>query len=752
MIAMPRNHPQEQFSAAASALAQDMPDTPRTTMAMFTEETTPEEHRDISQDYTTPLSRKHARKRKKNTEAKRSTSDLEHALPAHTTDMPAPLFSEKQSGLDFIKSTFSKGKRAFSRTTSNSVSRPGNAFAPFNFERRPSTPQQSLHADNQTAVSELQNTDPAVIYATASPQSDTPAASVLSAGRQRPTLPKIHIPATAAQVPTLAGIHVPQTTSQRFTAPNVEVPTPTSDVSTSSIRHTPTTTSGHSTCFNTHAPTTTNQQSALSNVDGPTVTAQQSAFSNIPASTVTSQRSTSPDVYAPATTSQQPATFNVNVPTATSGQSVHCDASISAASMQQYGFPSVRVAANRVQSSVPDASANTSQQYMPQSSIPDRYRVSTRYGPHVSNLPAFRPHAGMMPYSRLVPRRHDRQGHTSTATQQTYGTNQSQYASVNPNEGIILSDTSITPTRQGSYAVAGNAELVSRPNMVSMTGIVSEVPPTPQSSTRPMICDPEYITTADGDQILATLLYNHNAFEDTKSEGQKSELDEVAEVTDDEHDVQNLLRKSGFRRAFSSSNLNPEAPVFESRTESVASSAGLPRPTMPQYSSPVLAAPPNPPCRSTEDNNSNTTTYGGPAPTPPHPAYQASASVASQIASSFAVMHHRLENDKRVLREHISTTVAAMQDRMEERVAELEREVAALRQQIAWGSGGPPASVSASVRAVGAGRGGRSRGRGRGWGWGREEEDGGEVLWRRPVGERVGEIGAGWYREEVGRE
>ncbi|ERF71238.1 hypothetical protein EPUS_08156 [Endocarpon pusillum Z07020] len=491
VVAIPRNHPQEQSStgAAASALAQDMPDTPRTTMAIFTEETAPEEGQDISQDYTTPLSRKHARRRKKNIEAKRSTGDLEHPLPAaHTSDMPAPLFSEKQSGLDFIKSKFSKGKRAFSRANPTSVSRPGNAFAPFNFEQRPSTPQQSLHSDNQTAVTDLHNTDPAVVYATASPQSSTPAASVLSAGPQqttlpnirvpataaqvptlaasilsagpqRTTLPNIHIPATAAQVPTLAGIHIPGTTSQRFTARNVEVPTPTSDVSTSSMRHTPTTTSRHSAYLSAHAPTFTPQQPTFSNVDAPAITAQQSAFSSTPASTVTS------DIYVPATTSQQPASFNVDVPTTRSGQSVHSDADISATSMQQYGFPSVRVAPNREQSSVPGTSENTFQHYMPQSSIPDRYRVSTAYGHHTSNLLPFQPHAGMMPYSRLVPRRHNRQGHISTATQHTYGTNQSQYASVNANEGIILSDTSITPTRQGSYAVAGNAELVSRPNM-----------------------------------------------------------------------------------------------------------------------------------------------------------------------------------------------------------------------------------------------------------------------------------------------
>ncbi|KAF7504069.1 hypothetical protein GJ744_002834 [Endocarpon pusillum] len=645
VVVIPRNHPQEQSSvgAAASALAQDMPDTPRTTMAMFTEETASEEGQDISQAYTTPLSRKHARKRKKNIEAKQSTGDLQDPLAAHTTDMPAPPSPPgKQSGLDFIKSTISKGKRAFSRTTSSSVSRPGNASAPSNFEQRPSTPQQSLPSDNQTAVSDLHNTDPAVIYATASPQSNTPATSVLSAGPQRTTLPNIHVPATAAQVPTLAGIHAPRTTSQRSTARNVEPPTTTSDVSTSSMRHTPTTTSRHSAYFNTHAPTITSQQPAFSTADAPTFTAQQSAFSSIPASTVTSQRSTFSDVDIPATTSQQPATSNVDVPTATSGQSVRSDAGASTTSMQQNGFPSVRVAANRVQSSVPGALENTFQHYMPQSSIPDRYRQSTAYGHHVANLPPFQPHAGMMPYSHLVPRRHDRPRHISTATQHTYGSNQSQYASVNPNEGIILSDTSITPTRQGSYAVAGTAELVSRPNMVSMTGLVSEVPPTPPSSTRPMISDPAYITTAHG-VIPATSLYNFNASEDTKSEGQKSDLEEAAEVTGDENEVQNLLRKSGLRRAFSSSNLNPKAPVFESRAASVAASAGSPPPTMPQGNSPVLAAPENSPCRSPVDNNNNnTTTYGGPTPTHPTPPTKPPPPPPSNCLS-FAVLHHRLE-------------------------------------------------------------------------------------------------------------
>ncbi len=724
VIALTRNNPDEAFStgAATSAPTQDlpdMPDTPNTTMAMFIEETAPEERQDNSEEYSTPLSRKKARKQKKKEETKRSASDVEHSLPSRSSATPARVVPEKQSGLDFIRSTFSKGKRVFSRTTSTSSSRPGNAFAP------------SAQLDTPTSVSNLQNTDPAVIYATARtlPQSNTPAASVSSAGRQRPTLPNIHVPVTAGQDSHFAGSHIPRTTLQESATRDVEVPTNTSDPSGSLIYHAPTTTSHHSEYHLTPAPRVTSQQLRFSDVDARALTAQPAASSSMSASTATFQPSAHSDFYVPTSTSQPPAASNVGVSSTTSQRSVHSGARIPAASMQQYGFPSVRVAPNRTPAFVPDNSANTTQPYIPQSmripqssSIPDRHRLSTAYNHRLPNLPPFRAHAGMMPYSSLVPRRHhhDRQGHISTATQHTYGTTPSQYASVNPNEAIILSETSITPTRQGTYAVAGNAELVSRPSMASMTGIVNEVSPTiPRPSSRPMISDPAYITTAHG-EIPATSLYNHNASEDTRSEGQKSEVEEAAEVTDDENDVQNLLRRSRLRRAFSSSNLDAAAPAFVSRSESAASSAGSPAPAMLQDTPPVLAAPPTSPRRAAVDNNS-ITTYGGPAPTPPHPSYQACSSAASQIASSFAVLHHRLENDNRVLREHISTTMVAVQDRLEERVAELEREVAALRQQV----------------AAGVERGGRER----------EEE----VLWRRPGVERVGEIGGRWYGE-VARE
>lgn len=112
--------------------------------------------------------------------------------------------------------------------------------------------------------------------------------------------------------------------------------------------------------------------------------------------------------------------------------------------------------------------------------------------------------------------------------------------------------------------------------------------------------------------------------------------------------------------------------------------------------------------------------------------------------------------------------IAALGRRLGGRVRALEGEVAALRQQIAEGSGAlsswplPGAALSSPpphipqqpgpVAAGGMGRAGRGKGKGKGKERENRERGDEEVLWRRPVGGGMGEIGGGWYGEEVGGE
>lgn len=816
----PENNPLEE--SLGSSAAQDMPDTPKTTMAMFTEASFPEESQD-TQPHLSPHSRKKARKEKKKHGAKQSLPAPQHPRHARSSAMPEPLFAERQGGLDFLRSTFSRGRRALTRTTPVSTLQSGHVLAPFDFEHREDILEQPAEPDLHSTITELQNADPAVLRArtTTAPSQTGPALShILSETIYRSKPVSEHVPASTSDEPALTS---------------------------------------------TQTPVGMSQEPALANVHSP---------ANVP------QHSNVTTSYALASASQPALQVNMQVPL---------------------------------------------------SAIPDRYRTSTSYREHDSNLALHRPYAGLMPYSHYLPQRRPQDGHLSTSTQQTYATAQSKYASMNDNKGIIFGGKSISPTRRGTYAIAGNVEVVSRPSVTSMTGIVEQVSPIsqgpehrmssyqrphlaatrhlprldaplpclpasvwegrardrplntedaqhsgnnnapigtweqmkaqhsdsmPQLSPLPhqhnilsMYSDPPYLATRDG-LVPATSLYNFHASGDTKSEGQKSQL-EAAEATDDsdggeesEHatnNVKNLLRKSGFRRAFSDVNvklsyrmssvnaeaaasissssssgkiqiavspcqpdpdtevasaseagdttvvrhaapatqsmISPEVPAY---IQTVAASAGPLSTDMTIFDSPgsneprlkswaasqAISGPGThrqleTPRRTASNNNDNTPTFGGQAPTPPHPAYQSFATASHQVASSFAIMHHRLERDHRLLRQHISKTTDEAQDKllacMEERigvlgetllerVGALEREIAALRQQIAGGSGALP--------AAGSGSGPRREGRGRDRRKGkeREEGEGGEVLWRRPVGGRMGDIGGRWYREEAGEE
>ena len=71
-----------------------------------------------------------------------------------------------------------------------------------------------------------------------------------------------------------------------------------------------------------------------------------------------------------------------------------------------------------------------------------------------------------------------RPSHISTATTGTIATPQSQYATLSKNEGMILGDMSLSPTRSGTYAIANNPIIVSHPSVMSMVGSVLECSPT----------------------------------------------------------------------------------------------------------------------------------------------------------------------------------------------------------------------------------------------------------------------------------
>lgn len=69
--------------------------------------------------------------------------------------------------------------------------------------------------------------------------------------------------------------------------------------------------------------------------------------------------------------------------------------------------------------------------------------------------------------------------HVSTATMQTVATPQSRYTSLLKNDAMILGDLSMSPTRSGSYAIAGYPALVgvSHPSIMSMAGSIFETSP-----------------------------------------------------------------------------------------------------------------------------------------------------------------------------------------------------------------------------------------------------------------------------------
>jgi len=69
--------------------------------------------------------------------------------------------------------------------------------------------------------------------------------------------------------------------------------------------------------------------------------------------------------------------------------------------------------------------------------------------------------------------------HLSTATMQTVATTQSRYTSLLKNDAMILGDLSMSPTRSGSYAIAGYPALVgvSHPSITSVAGSIFETSP-----------------------------------------------------------------------------------------------------------------------------------------------------------------------------------------------------------------------------------------------------------------------------------
>lgn len=69
--------------------------------------------------------------------------------------------------------------------------------------------------------------------------------------------------------------------------------------------------------------------------------------------------------------------------------------------------------------------------------------------------------------------------HVSTATMQTVATPQSRYASLLKNDAMILGDVSMSPTRSGSYAIAGYPSVVgvSHQSITSVAGSIFETSP-----------------------------------------------------------------------------------------------------------------------------------------------------------------------------------------------------------------------------------------------------------------------------------
>jgi hypothetical protein len=78
-----------------------------------------------------------------------------------------------------------------------------------------------------------------------------------------------------------------------------------------------------------------------------------------------------------------------------------------------------------------------------------------------------------------------RLSHFSTTTTQSIATRQSQYASGLKNDAMILGNMSMSPTRFGSYAVAGYPAVVgvSHPSIVSMVGSILEASPSNLGTT-----------------------------------------------------------------------------------------------------------------------------------------------------------------------------------------------------------------------------------------------------------------------------
>ena len=75
--------------------------------------------------------------------------------------------------------------------------------------------------------------------------------------------------------------------------------------------------------------------------------------------------------------------------------------------------------------------------------------------------------------------------HLSTVTTRTVATPQSQYATLLKNDAMILGNTSMSPTRSGSYAMAGYPVVVStsHPSIFSMTGSILEASSRDSSAT-----------------------------------------------------------------------------------------------------------------------------------------------------------------------------------------------------------------------------------------------------------------------------
>ena len=253
-----------------------------------------------------------------------------------------------------------------------------------------------------------------------------------------------------------------------------------------------------------------------------------------------------------------------------------------------------------------------------------------------------------------------KQSHLSRMTTQTWETRQSNYTYSNQNEAIILGDTSMSPTRTGTYATAGNPKMVNHSSFMSMKGSIFDCssPCGNQSGTRNLSPIGIVSSMPQSESGLTTstcstlpecgLSSNHQSSSSHANEPRLSCQDTNPEFQG-QTTVLNVCPTSGSgtrqalnprpgKRVSSSQTLSPTAAVFKP--------LGQHGPGASYATTNVVERN----CANSASPITECTTRGGPPPIPPHPDYQCTRISWQDLVQLVATIEYQIEKVHRQIR------------------------------------------------------------------------------------------------------